>query len=60
MKPSEFRGQPLCAIYRSRKDRFPFQFGLLKAKLILEHLNEIRAWYEANREPSDEEVYIDG
>ena len=40
---SRIRG-PLCAIYRDSEDKYPFQFGVRKAKLILDHVDEIKAF----------------
>jgi hypothetical protein len=41
---SEFKGNAMIVLKRSEDDRFPFQFGLSKAKLMLEAVEEIRAW----------------
>jgi hypothetical protein len=49
---SEFKGNAMIVLKRSEDDRFPFQFGLSKAKLMLESVEEIRAWVakqEANK-----------
>ncbi len=43
---SEFKGNPMLVLSQGPDDRFPFQFGLKKAKLILEHLQEIKAFVE--------------
>ena len=39
---SEYKGNPMLVIKNSEEDKFPFQFGLKKAKLILENLEEIK------------------
>jgi hypothetical protein len=52
---SEFKGNAMIVLKRSEEDRFPFQFGLSKAKLMLEAADEIRAWVakqEAGKPPS--------
>lgn len=41
---SEYRGSPLLVIRQSPEDKFPFQFGVRKAKMILAHLDEIRSF----------------
>jgi hypothetical protein len=41
---SEFKGNAMIVLKRSEEDRFPFQFGLSKAKLMLEAVEEIKAW----------------
>jgi len=42
----EFKGKPILIL--NPNDRFPFSFGLAKAKLILQHLDEIRDFVEQN------------
>jgi uncharacterized protein YgiM (DUF1202 family) len=39
---SEFKGKPVLIIKRDAEDKYPFSFGLSKAKLILENLEEIK------------------
>ncbi len=39
---SEFKGNPMLVLRQDAEDRFPFQFGLKKAKLVLEHIDEIQ------------------
>jgi hypothetical protein len=41
---SEFKGNAMLVLKRPEDDRFPFQFGLNKAKLMLESIEEIKAW----------------
>ena len=41
---SEFKGNAMLVLKRTEEDRFPFQFGLNKAKLMLEAVEEIKAW----------------
>ena len=43
---SEYKGNPMIVIKNSEEDRFPFQFGLKKAKLILENLEDIKKFVE--------------
>lgn len=43
---SEFKGNKMIVLKRSEDDRFPFQFGLSKAKLILDSLDQLKAWVE--------------
>lgn len=42
----EYQGKPLIQLGRDELDRYAFAFGIKKAKLILEHLDEIRAFVE--------------
>jgi hypothetical protein len=43
---SEFKGNPMLVLSQGPEDKFPFQFGLKKAKLILENLDEIKKFVE--------------
>jgi hypothetical protein len=43
---SEFKGKPILVIKRNENDQYPFSFGLSKAKLILENIDEIRNFVE--------------
>jgi len=44
VEESEFKGNPMIVLRRTAEDRFPFQFGLSKAKRVLESVEEIKAW----------------
>jgi len=46
IEESEYKGNPMIVLKRTAEDRYPFQFGLNKAKLILESFEEIKAWVE--------------
>ncbi len=39
---SEFKGKPMIVIKSGDEDKFPFSFGVSKAKKILEHLEDIK------------------
>ena len=39
---SEYKGNPMLVIKAMPEDKFPFQFGVKKAKLILAHIEDIR------------------
>ena len=45
---SEFKGKPVLIIRRDENDKYPFTFGLSKARLILENLEEIKRFVEEN------------
>ena len=45
---TEFKGKPVLIIKRDEEDRYPFSFGLSKAKLILENIEEIKKFVEEN------------
>jgi hypothetical protein len=46
---SEYKGKPVLIIKRGEDDRYPFSFGLSKAQLILDHIEEIRQFVEENK-----------
>lgn len=45
---SEYNGKPILVLRRSEEDKFPFSFGLAKARLILENLEEIKKFVAEN------------
>ena len=47
----EFKGRPLLVIKRSEDDKFPFSFGLSKARMILENIEEIKKFVAENESP---------
>jgi len=42
----DYRGNRMLIIRQTEQDKFPFQFGLKKAKLILQHLEDIKKFVE--------------
>jgi hypothetical protein len=42
----EFKGHKMIILKKDDDDKFPFQFGKAKAKLIVEHFNAIKAFSE--------------
>jgi hypothetical protein len=46
---SEFKGKPMLVIKRDEEDKYPFSFGLAKAKLIVENIEEIKKFVEENQ-----------
>ena len=45
---SEFKGRPMLVLKRSEDEKFPFSFGLNKAKMILENIEEIKKFVQEN------------
>ncbi len=45
----EFKGNKMIVLKRNAEDKFPFQFGLSKAALILDHIEDIRKFVEENK-----------
>lgn len=48
---SEYKGKPLLVLKRNEEDKYPFSFGLSKARMILEALEEIKKFVEENKTP---------
>jgi len=42
----DFKGNPIAILKRSEDDQYAFRFGLSKAKLILEHIDDIKGFVE--------------
>jgi hypothetical protein len=45
---SEYRGHKTLILKRDAEDKYPFQFGLGKAKLILDHIEDIKKFVKDN------------
>jgi len=45
---SEYKGRPVLVLKRSEDEKFPFSFGVAKAKMILENIEEIEKFVEEN------------
>jgi hypothetical protein len=46
VEESEFKGNAMLVLKQAEDDKFPFQFGIKKAKLILEHIEEIKKFVD--------------
>jgi hypothetical protein len=47
---SEYKGKPLLVLKRNEEDKYPFSFGVSKAKLLLENLEEIKKFVAENEQ----------
>lgn len=45
---SSYKDQPMIQLGSSADDRFPFTFGLKKAKMIVEHFDAIKRFAETD------------
>lgn len=45
---SEYKGKPVLIIRRDENDKYPFAFGLNKARMILENIEEIKRFVADN------------
>ena len=51
---TEFKGQPVIVLKRNDTDKYPFSFGLSKARLIIEHFEDIKKFVaEADNRPEE-------
>ena len=50
---AEYKGNPMLVLKNAEEDRFPFQFGLKKAKMILENVDDIKAFVEKYDKPEE-------
>ena len=48
----EFKGKPVLILKRDEEDRYPFSFGLGKARLIVENFEEIKKFVDENSQPA--------
>jgi hypothetical protein len=46
----EFKGKPLLILKRNEDDKYPFSFGLGKARMIVEHLEDIKKFVEDHKQ----------
>jgi len=44
----EYNGNPVIILRRDKDDNYPFRFGLRKAQLILEHIEDIKTFVKEN------------
>jgi hypothetical protein len=45
---SEFKGNKIIVLKKTADDTYPFSFGVNKAKLILEHIDDIKTFVKEN------------
>ncbi len=50
IEKTEFKGKPILILKRNEEDKYPFSFGVSKARLILENIEEIKKFVEENKE----------
>lgn len=49
VEESEFKGNPMLVLKNDEEDKYPFQFGVKKAKLILENIDEIKKFVDKHQ-----------
>jgi len=45
---AEYKGNKILVLKRTEDDKYPFIFGVSKAKLIIEHMEDIKRFVEKN------------
>jgi len=48
VEESEFKGNAMIVLKNDEEDQFPFQFGVKKAKLVVENIEAIKKFVEKN------------
>ncbi len=48
VEESEFKGNPMIVLKIDESDQYPFQFGVKKAKLVIENIEAIKKFVEKN------------
>ncbi len=46
---SEFKGRPMLVLKNDEEDKYPFSFGLSKARKIIDHIEDIKKFVEENQ-----------
>ena len=44
----EYNGNPVIILKRDKNDAYPFRFGVRKAQLILDHIEDIKKFVKEN------------
>ena len=50
IEKTEFKGKPVLILKRNADDKFPFSFGLGKARLVIDNFEEIKKFVAENEE----------
>ena len=48
VEEAEFKGNAMIVLKNDEEDKYPFQFGVKKAKLILENIEAIKSFVAKN------------
>ena len=46
VETTEYRGKKCLVLTRKKEDKFPFTFGIAKARLIVKHIDAIRDYVD--------------
>lgn len=53
VEEGEYKGNAMLVLKNTEDDRWPFQFGLKKAKLIVEHIEDIKKFVSKHDKPEE-------
>lgn len=53
VEEGEYKGNAMLVLKNTEDDRWPFQFGLKKAKLIVEHIEDIKKFVQKHDKPEE-------
>lgn len=59
IEETEFKGRPTLTLRFDEEDKYPFSFGVGKAKKILAAIDEIKAFVQKYDKPRQEEPKTD-
>lgn len=54
IEESEYKGNKMIVLKNNEEDKFPFQFGLKKAKLVIECIEDIKQFVAKYDKPKDQ------
>lgn len=55
VEESEFKGNPMIVLKNDEEDQYPFQFGIKKAKLVIENIEAIKKFVDKNDRGNNKE-----
>ena len=50
VEKTEYKGNPIIKLLKDENDKYGFSFGLTKARLVLENIEEIKQFVEENQQ----------
>ncbi len=59
VEEGEYKGNPMIVLKNTEEVRYPFQFGIKKARLVIEHIEDIKKFVEKHGQPDPGEPVDD-
>lgn len=50
-REGEYKGSPVLILSNGPEDKFPFTFGVRKARLIVDHIDDVKKFVEKHSRP---------